>query len=151
MQRHHREPGPENLVVAARAVGVTDLRVLTAIWRSPGRRSCRSATPPGPMMTRPSPISRHQVSIRPSPSAAIIAALGLTGTEEVFGPGSGRGYQVALLAARVASTGIWPDLAGQDHDVAAHGIGNVVVLAGDGTGEPRNSPIGRDRSLRPPT
>ena len=141
MQRHHREPGPENLVVAARAVGVTDLRVLDAIWRTPGRRSCRSATPPRPMMTRPSPISRHQVTIRPSPSAAIIAALGLTGTEEVFGPGSGRGYQAALLAAWVASTGIWPDLAGQARrNLAAHGIGNVVVLAGDGTGEPRNSP-----------
>ncbi len=65
----------------------------------------------------------------------MIAAPALTGTEEVYGPGAEHGYQVALLAACVASTGIWPDLAGQSRrNLAAHGIGNVVVLVGDGTG-----------------
>ena len=73
---------PENLVAAARAADVTDPRVLEAIRHTPGRRSCRLATPPGPIMTRPSPISRHQVTTRPSSSAAIIAAPALTGTEE---------------------------------------------------------------------
>ncbi len=34
----------------------------------------------------------------------------------------------------MASTGIWPDLAGQSRrNLAAHGIGNVVVLVGDGS------------------
>ena len=86
----------------------------------------------------PIPIPHHQVTTQPSLSAAIIAALGLTGTEEVFEVGTGYGYQTALLArlaARVISIGIWPDLAGQARrNLAAHGIGNVVVLADDGTG-----------------
>ena len=44
------------------------------------------------------PIPRHQVTTQPSLSAAIIAALGLAGTEEVFEVGTGYGYQTALLA-----------------------------------------------------
>ncbi len=51
---------------------------------------------------------------QPSLSAAMIAALGLTGAEEVFEVGTGYGYQTALLAwlaARVVSIDIWPDLA----------------------------------------
>ena len=74
----------------------------------------------------------------------MIAALGLTGAEEVFEIGTGYGHQTALLAwlaARVVS--IWPDLAAQAHRyVAAHGVGNVVVLTGDGTeGAPDFAPF----------
>jgi len=46
------------------------------------------------------------VTTQPSLSAAIIAALGLTGAEEAFEVGTGYGYQTALLArlaARVVS------------------------------------------------
>jgi len=71
------------------------------------------------------------VTTQPSLSAAIIAALGLTGTEEVFEVGTGYGYQTALLArlaARVISIDIWPDLAAQARrNLAVQGIGNVVV------------------------
>ena len=71
------------------------------------------------------------MTTQPSLSAAIIAALGLTGTEEVFEVGTGYGYQTALLArlaARVISIDIWPDLAAQARrNLAAQGIGNVVV------------------------
>jgi protein-L-isoaspartate(D-aspartate) O-methyltransferase len=54
------------------------------------------------------------VTTQPSLSAAIIAALGLTGADEVFEIGTGYGYRTALLAplaARVVSIDIcrtWP-------------------------------------------
>jgi len=70
-------------------------------------------------------------------SAGIIAALGLTGAEEVFEVGTDYGNQTALLArlaARVVSIGICPDLAQRARrNLAGQGIGNVLVLAGDGT------------------
>ena len=138
MERHHQETGPQDLAAVARAAGVTDPRVLEAIRRTP-----RAAFVPAGYVTRayddaPIPIPHHQVTTQPSLSARIIAALGLTGTEEVFEVGTGYGYQTALLArlaARVVSTEIWPDLAAQARrNLAAQGVGNVVVLAGDGTG-----------------
>lgn len=72
--------------------------------------------------------------------------LGLTGAEEVLEVGAGYGYQTALLArlaARVVSIDIWPDLAARARrNLAAQGIGNVVVLAGDGTeGAPDLAPF----------
>ena len=101
----------------------------------------------------PIPIARHQVTTQPSLSAAIIAALGLAGAEEVFEVGTGHGYQTALarLAGRVVSTGIWPDLAGQARNLAAQDIGNVVFLAGDGTGEHRICPRSTGSWSAPPT
>jgi protein-L-isoaspartate(D-aspartate) O-methyltransferase len=129
--------GPEKLVVAARAGGITDRRVLEGIRRTP-----RAAFVPGAYVSRayddaPVPIPHGQVTTQPSLSAAMIAALGLTGAEEVFEVGTGYGYQAALLArlaARVVSIDIWPDLAARARrNLAAQGIGNVVVLAGDGT------------------
>ena len=132
--------------MAARAVGVTDPRVLEAIRRTP-----RAAYVPDAYVTRayddaPIPIPHHQVTTQPSLSAAIIEALGLTGAEEVFEVGTGYGYQTALLArlaARVISVDIWPDLAAQARrNLAAQGIGNVVVLTGDGTeGAPDLAPF----------
>jgi protein-L-isoaspartate(D-aspartate) O-methyltransferase len=135
--KHHPEPGPENLVAAAQAAGVTDRRVLEAIRRTP-----RTAFVPVTYITRayddaPIPIPCHQVTTQPSLSAAMIAALGLTGTEKVLEVGTGYGYQTALLArlaARVISIDIWPDLAAQaGRNLTAQGIGNVVILTGDGT------------------
>ena len=138
--------GPEKLAVAARAVGVTDPRVLEAIRRTP-----RAAFVPSAYASRadddaPVPIPHGQVTTQPSLSAAMIAALGLTGAEEVFEVGTGYGYQTALLArlaARVVSIDIWPDLAARARrNLAAQGIGNVVVLAGDGTeGAPDFAPF----------
>jgi len=138
VERHHQGTGPENLIVAAQAVGVTDPRVLEAIRCTP-----RAAFVPDAYATRacddaPIPIPHHQVTTQPSLSAAIIAALGLTGAEEVFEVGIGYDYQTALLArlaARVISIDIWPDLAEQTRrNLAGQGIGNVMVLTGDGTG-----------------
>jgi len=146
VNRHDRETGPQNLVAAARAVGVTDSRVLEAIRHTP-----RAAFVPAAYITRayddaPIPIPHQQVTTQPSLSAAMIAALGLTGTEEVFEVGTGYGYQTALLArlaARVVSIDIWPDLAAQARrNLAAQGVGYVVVLTGDGTeGAPDFAPF----------
>ena len=146
MERHHQETGPQDLAAAARAAGVTDPRVLEAIRRTP-----RAAFVPAAHATRayddaPIPIPHHQVTTQPSLSAAIIAALGLTGAEEVFEVGTGYGYQTALLArlaARVVSIDIWPDLAAQARrNLAGQGIGNIVVLTGDGTeGAPDFAPF----------
>ena len=146
MERHHQGTGPENLIVAARAVGVTDPRVLEAIRCTP-----RAAFVPDAYVTRayddaPIPIPHRQVTTQPSLSAAIIAALGLTGAEEVFEVGTGYGYQTALLArlaARVISIDLWPDLAEQARrNLAGQGIGNVMVLTGDGTeGAPDFAPF----------
>ena len=114
-------------------------------------RTPRAAFVPAGYATRayddaPIPIACHQVTTQPSLSAAIIAALGLAGAEEVLEVGTGHGYQTALLArlaGRVVSTGIWPDLAGQARrNLAAQDIGNVVFLAGDGTeGAPEFAPF----------
>ena len=138
--------GPEQLVVAARAAGVTDHRMLEAIGRTP-----RAAFVPGAYASRayddaPVPIPHGQVTTQPSLSAAMIAALGLSGAEEVLEVGTGYGYQTALLArlaARVVSIDIWPDLAARARrNLAAQGIGNVVVLSGDGTeGAPAYAPF----------
>jgi len=146
VERNRLDTGPDNLVVAAQAVGVTDPRVLEVIRCTP-----RAAFVPTAYVTRayddaPIPIPHRQVTTQPSLSAAIIAALGLTGAEEVFEVGTGYGYQTALLArlaARVVSMDIWPDLAEQARrNLAAQGIGNVVVLTGDGTeGAPDLAPF----------
>jgi len=77
------------------------------------RRTPRAAFVPTGYATRAYddasiPIACHQVTTQASLSAAVIAALGLAGAEEVFEVGTGHGYQTALarLAGRVVSTGI---------------------------------------------
>ena len=74
---------------------MTATRVLEAIRRTP-----RAAFVPAVCVTwayddAPIPIPHHQVTTQPSLSAAMIAALGLTGTEEVLEVGTGYGYQTA--------------------------------------------------------
>jgi SAM-dependent methyltransferase len=86
------------------------------------------------------------VTSQPSLCAAMIAALRLDGTHQVLEIGADYGYQTALLArlaARVVSVEIWPDLAERaQRNLAAQGIGNVVVLVGDGTeGAPGHAPF----------
>ena len=75
----------------------------------------------------------------------MIAALGLTGIEEVFEVGTGYGYQtalLALLAARVVSIDIWPDLAAQARrNLAAQGLRNVVVPAWRKQRRPGRRPV----------
>ncbi len=146
MTRHKRETGPEKLATAARAVGVADSLVLDAVRHTP-----RAAFVPAAYQDRayddaPVPIPRHQVTTQPSLCAVMIAALRLDGAQQVLEVGTGYGYQSALLArlaARVVSVEIWPDLAEQARrNLLAQGIGNVVVLAGDGSeGAPGHAPF----------
>lgn len=144
--RHGGEAGPERLAAAAEAAGVADPRVLEAMRRTPRAKFVPAAYAGSAYDDVPVPIAHHQVTTQPSLSAAMIAALRLDGAGQVLEAGAGYGYQTALLAqlaARVISIEIWPDLAAQaQRDLAAQGIGNVVVLAGDGTeGAPDHAPF----------
>lgn len=136
---------PADLVLAARASGVSDERVLAAIAATP-----RAAfAPPGyawaSCSDRPVPIPHGLVTTQPSLAAAMIAGLGLAGGEHVLEIGSGYGYQTALLArlaADVISLEIYPDIAGAARrNLVRRGIANVQVITGDGTeGYPQGAP-----------
>ena len=135
----------QDLVLAALAAGVTDPRVLDAITAVPRAAFVPAAYLAAADEDRPLPIPHDQVTTQPSLSAIMIAALRLGGGEQVLEIGSGYGYQTALLArlaAHVVSVEIWPDLADRARrNLAARGITNVLVVAGDGTqGYPDGAP-----------
>ena len=132
---------------------------MRACWRRSGTRP-RAAFVSAAYATRayddaPIPIPHQQVTTQPSLSAAMIAALGLTGTEEVFEVGTGYGYQTALLArlaARVISIDIRPDLTAQARrNLTAQGIGNVVTSQATEPRAPRISPRSTRSWSAPPT
>lgn len=132
--------------MAVQAAGVDDSRVLEAIRYTPRAAFVPAAYADSAYDDVPVPLPHGQVTTQPSLSAAMIAALGLTGAEAVFEVGTGYGYQTALLArlaTRIISVDIWPDLADQARrNLDAQGIGNVVVLSGDGTdGAPDYAPF----------
>lgn len=94
----------------------------------------------------PAPIGHEQVTTQPSLVAKMIEALALEGHETVLEVGTGCGYQTALLASlarQVWSIEWWPDLAAAARaNLAAVGIGNVGVVAGDGSeGLPECAPF----------
>ena len=137
---------PADLVRAARRAGVADERVLGAIAATPRTAYVPAGYAAEAYADRPLPIPYGQVTTQPSLSAVMVAGLGLTGSEYVLEIGTGYGYQTALLArlsARVVSIEIWPDLAEQARrNLVAQGIGNVVVLVGDGSeGAPDHAPF----------
>jgi protein-L-isoaspartate(D-aspartate) O-methyltransferase len=135
----------EELVRAARAVGVDDPHVLEAMRAVP-----RVAFVPQEHAERadtdvPVPIPHHQVTTQPSLSARMVQALHLTGHEHVLEVGTGYGYQTALIAhlvRSVISVERRPDLADQARrNLAGQRIGNVEVIVGDGTeGVPEHAP-----------
>ena len=124
-------------MTAARRAGVADPRVLNAMRRVP-----RAAFVPLDQIElayedEPVRIPHGQVTTQPSLSARMVQALRLAGGEHVLEVGTGYGYQTALLAqlaSFVTSIERWPDLAEQARqNLAAQGITNVRLLAGDGT------------------
>ena len=146
MTRDKRGAGPEKLAAAARAAGVADPLVLDAMRRTPRAAFVPAACADRAYDDGPVPIPHHQVTTQPSLCAMMIAVLRLDGTQQVLEVGTGYGYQTALLArlaARVVSIEIWPDLAEQARrNLAAQGIGNAVVLVGDGSeGAPDYGPF----------
>jgi protein-L-isoaspartate(D-aspartate) O-methyltransferase len=136
---------PAELAAAARAAGISDERVLAAMNATP-----RAGFVPGDYVTaayrdEPIPIGHGQVTTQPSLSARMIEGLRLAGGDHVLEVGTGLGFQTALLArlaASVVSIERWPDLAAQARrNLARQGIGNVQVLAGDGScGLPGRAP-----------
>jgi protein-L-isoaspartate(D-aspartate) O-methyltransferase len=139
-------PTPDDLVRAVAAAGVRDERILQAMRDVP-----RAGFVPPEFASRayrdaPVPIPHGQVTTQPSLIAQMIAALNLTGDEQVLEIGTGYGYQTALLArlARfVWSVERWPDLAETARaNLARQGVTNVEVVAGDGTlGLPDHAPF----------
>jgi protein-L-isoaspartate(D-aspartate) O-methyltransferase len=145
MAGRDRGSAPSDLVRAARRAGVSDDRVLAAIAATPRAGFVPAGHAAQAYADRPLPIGHGQVTTQPSLSALMIAGLGLGGGEQVLEIGTGYGYQTALLArlaAHVVSIEIWPDIAAQARRrLRAQGIGNALVVTGDGTqGYPARAP-----------
>jgi protein-L-isoaspartate(D-aspartate) O-methyltransferase len=141
-----RVPGPDALVVAARAAGVRDQRVLEAIRSTPREAFVPARYSGIAYADEPVPITHRQVTSQPSLIAAMVAALGLTDADKVLEVGTGYGYQTALLAclaAQVISIDLWPDMVAQARgNLAGQGIGNAVLITGDGSqGAPGHAPF----------
>jgi protein-L-isoaspartate(D-aspartate) O-methyltransferase len=125
------------LVVAARATGVRDARVLEAV----AAVTRASYVPPALVgeanLDHPIPIGSGQVTTQPSLVAAMVEALALRGDERVLEVGTGLGYQAAilgLLAGEVWTVERLPKFAAAAAaNLAAQGIDNVHVREGDGS------------------
>ncbi len=133
----HAEPGPGNLIAAARDAGVRDERVLEAVGSVPRSSFVPPSAAGRAYVDSPIPIPHDQVTTQPSLVARMIEALALTGRERVLEVGTGYGWQTALLASLarfVWSIDRWADLADTARlNLARQGIGNVEVVVGDGS------------------
>jgi protein-L-isoaspartate(D-aspartate) O-methyltransferase len=127
-----------DLVAAARAHGVRDLRLLEAIAAVPRAQF----VPPGlceqAYEDKPLPIPHGQVTTQPSLVAQMVEALDLSPSERVLEIGTGFGWQTALLArlaGEVWSVERWQDIArtARSH-LDRRGIENTTVVVGDGSG-----------------
>jgi protein-L-isoaspartate(D-aspartate) O-methyltransferase len=141
-----RRTGPENLVDAARAAGVSDRRVLGALRTVPRALFVPPSLVERAFLDEPMPIGHEQVTTQPSLVARMVEGLALSGSERVLEVGSGHGWQTALLAAladRVWSIERWPDLAAAARaNLRAYGTRNVEVVVGDGSeGLPEHAPF----------
>jgi protein-L-isoaspartate(D-aspartate) O-methyltransferase len=135
-----------DLVLAARAAGVSDQRLLDAIAVTDRAAFAPAGFAGESYSDRPLPISQGLVTTQPSLVAVMIAGLGLAGGEHVLEVGAGYGYQTALLArlaAHVTSVEIHSDIAAVARgNLFSQGIANVQVIVGDGTrGYPEGAPF----------
>ena len=136
---------PEDLVRALRAEGIRNRRVLAAFQAVPRARFVPPEAAGHAYLDAPVRIPHGQVTTQPSLIAAMVTALGLTGSERVLEVGTGLGFQTAILsrlAAQVVSVERFADLAAQARaNLAAAGLGHVTVVVGDGTlGVPDHAP-----------
>jgi len=126
-----------DLVLAARASGVTDERVLAAVAATPRAAFAPAGYVGMSYSDRPLPIARGLVTTQPSLVAVMITGLDLAGDEQVLEIGAGYGYQTALLArlaAHVISVEIYSDIAAvARRNLSRQGITNVQVIQADGT------------------
>jgi protein-L-isoaspartate(D-aspartate) O-methyltransferase len=132
------------LVKAARAAGVDDQRVLTAIASVPRWRFVPAERAELANVDTPIPIPHEQVTTQPSLVARMVAALALVGSERVLEIGTGHGWQTALLAElarEVFSVERFADLA-ETARARLAGRENVHVVVCDGTqGLPQHAPF----------
>jgi protein-L-isoaspartate(D-aspartate) O-methyltransferase len=138
---------PEDLVAAARLLGVQDDRVLDAIRATPRAGFVPVSLAAQAYEDVPLPIGHEQVTTQPSLVAAMVEALELAGGETVLEVGTGLGWQTALLArlaGRVWSVERFADLAEAARaNLRRHGIANAAVVVGDGSGGlPEAAPFG---------
>jgi protein-L-isoaspartate(D-aspartate) O-methyltransferase len=134
---------PEDLVVAARAAGVTNERLLDAIEAVPRAAFVPSDLAGRAYLDEPLPIPHRQVTTQPSLVAQMVAALELEQSDRVLEIGTGFGWQTALLARLAGHVwGIerWEDIA----ETALRHLAdfeNVGVIVGDGSrGLPEHAP-----------
>jgi protein-L-isoaspartate(D-aspartate) O-methyltransferase len=140
-----RRGSPEDLVQALRAEGIRDRRVLAAFREVPRAQFVPPAAAGQAYLDEPIRIPHGQVTTQPSLIASMVAALGLTGSEQVLEVGTGLGFQTAILArlaTRVVSVERFADLAEWARaNLAAARLDQVRVVVGDGTlGVPEHAP-----------
>src|SRR5436190_3889678 len=140
------QPGsPADLVSAARAAGVEDLRLLEAIAAVPRAEFVPPNLALHAYHDGPLPIPHDQVTSQPSLVASMVASLELSSSDRVLEIGTGFGWQTALLArlaSEVWSIERWEDIArvarGQ---LERQGVENATVIVGDGsTGRSEHAP-----------
>jgi protein-L-isoaspartate(D-aspartate) O-methyltransferase len=127
-----------DLIAAARAHGVRDVRLLEAIASVPRAQFVPSGLREHAYEDQPLPIPHGQVTTQPSLVAQMVEALDLSPSERVLEIGTGFGWQTALLArlaGEVWSVERWQDIArtARSH-LDRHGIENTTVVVGDGSG-----------------
>ena len=140
------QPGsPLDLVRAARAAGVEDVRLLEAIAAVPRAEFVPPDLALRAYHDRPLPIPHAQVTTQPSLIASMVASLELSSSDCVLEIGTGFGWQTALLArlaGEVWSIERWEDIACVARtQLERHGVENGTVIVGDGsTGLPEHAP-----------
>jgi protein-L-isoaspartate(D-aspartate) O-methyltransferase len=140
-----RPGSPEDLVGFLRDQGIGDRRVLAAFRAVPRARFVPAGAARHAYLDAPIRIPHGQVTTQPSLIAAMVAALGLTGSERTLEVGTGLGFQtaiLAMLARQVVSVERFADLATQARaNLVAAGLSRVTVVVGDGTlGVPEHAP-----------
>jgi protein-L-isoaspartate(D-aspartate) O-methyltransferase len=136
---------PKDLIRVLHAEGIRDRRVLAAFGKIPRARFVPPAATGQAYLDEPIRIPHGQVTTQPSLIAKMVAALRLTGSEQVLEVGTGLGFQtaiLALLARQVVSVERFADLAARAHaNLVAVGLDQVRVVVGDGTlGVPEHAP-----------
>jgi protein-L-isoaspartate(D-aspartate) O-methyltransferase len=139
--------GPEDLVLACVAAGVTDERVLEAVGRVPRADFVPAGERGRAYDDVPLPIPHGQVTTQPSLVARMVAALAPASGDTVLEIGTGYGWQTALLArlaGRVWTVERFPDLADAARTALARaGTANAEVVVGDGSvGLAEHAPYG---------
>jgi protein-L-isoaspartate(D-aspartate) O-methyltransferase len=135
----------QDLVRAARVVGVRDERVLDAVRAVPRATFVPTDRADEAYRDVPLPIPHGQVTTQPSLVARMVEAAQVAASDRVLEVGAGYGWQTALLArlaARVWSVERWADLAEAARArLAAAGVENVELVVGDGSaGVPEHAP-----------